>query len=315
MRLRSPKLALARWRFRAGGRQPAPFVVGVARSGTTLLRLMLDAHPQLTIPPETHFVPTVVSVCERLVAEGASTAEIREQALEAMTTHPRWGDFGVPEEEVRELMERRDPLTPGDAIRSFYEAYAAGEGKPRWGDKSPPYTWKARRIQRALPEAHFIHIIRDGRDVALSLSEVSWGPADVTLAAEKWVSELRRARHRAQGLARRTYMELRYEDLVADPESVLRRVARFVDLPWDEAMLDYHRQAEQRMSREMARTLKPLGGGTITAEERARQHELVSRPPSSSRTGRWRTEMSAQDRAAFESVAGRLLANLGYELE
>ncbi|MEK6271668.1 MAG: sulfotransferase [Actinomycetota bacterium] len=315
MRLRSPKLALARRRFRAEGRLPAPFVVGVSRSGTTLLRLMLDAHPQLAIPPETHFVPRVVNVCERLVAEGASTAEIRAQALEAMTTHPRWGDFGLAEEGVRELMESHDPLTPGDAIRSFYEAYAAGEGKPRWGDKSPPYTWKSLRIQRALPEAHFIHIIRDGRDVAVSLSEVSWGPDDVTVAAEKWVSELRRARKRAQGLARGTYMELRYEDLVVDPEPVLRRVASFVDLPWDEAMLDYHHQAGKRMSREMARTLKTLGGGTITAEQRARQHELVSRPPSPSRTGRWRTEMSPEDRAAFESVAGRLLKNLGYELE
>jgi hypothetical protein len=216
---------------------------------------------------------------------------------------------------VRELMKRHNPLTPGDAIRSFYEAYAAGEGKPRWGDKSPPYTWKALRIQRALPEAHFIHIIRDGRDVALSLNEVSWGPDDVTVAAEKWVTELRRARKRAQGLARGTYMELRYEDLVAEPEPVLRRIASFVHLPWDEAMLDYHRQAEKRMSREMARTLKPLGGGTITAEERARQHELVSRPPSQSRTGRWRTEMSAEDRAAFESVAGVMLKKLGYDLE
>ncbi len=110
-------------------------------------------------------------------------------------------------------------------------------------------------------------------------------------------------------------MELRFEDLVADPEPVLRRIAGFVDLPWDEAMLDYHHQAEKRMSREMARTLKPRGGGTITAEERTRQHELVSRPPSQSRSGRWRTEMSAEDRAAFESVAGRLLKNLGYELD
>ncbi len=314
MRLRSPKLSLARWRSRADGRQPAPFVVGVSRSGTTLLRLMLDAHPQLAIPPETHFVPRVVSVCERLVAEGASTPEIRARALEAMTIHPRWEDFGLSAQEVRELMEHHDPLTPGDAIRSFYEAYAAGEGKPRWGDKSPPYTWKSLRIQRALPEAHFIHIIRDGRDVALSLSEVSWGPDDVTVAAEKWVTEVGRARKRAEGLARGTYMELRYEDLVAEPEPVLRRIASFVHLPWDEAMLDYHRQAEKRMSREMARTLKPLGGGTITSEERTRQHELVSRPPSSSRTGRWRTEMSAEDRAAFESVAGGMLKKLGYEV-
>jgi sulfotransferase family protein len=314
MRPRSPKLVLSRWRSRAGGRLPAPFVVGVARSGTTLLRLMLDAHPQLTIPPETHFVPKLISHCERWMEEGATTGERRERAFELITTHPRWGDFGLDADALRRHLEAHDRLSPGDAARSFYEAYAEREGKPRWGDKSPPYTWKAPRIQRGLGEARFIHLIRDGRDVALSLSEVSWGPGEVEVAARKWVDELSRAQRRARRLAPGTYMEVRYEDLVADSEPILRRVADFVDLPWDDEMLSYHQRAEERM-REVVRELKPLGGGTITAEERARQHELVSRPPSSSRTGRWRTEMSAEDRAAFESVGGKMLKKLGYEVE
>ena len=311
-------LASIRRRMRRGkGRRdlvPAPFVVGVARSGTTLLRLMLDAHPELAIPPETHFVPKLISHCERWIAEEATTDELRERAFELVTTHPRWGDMGLDPEELRRRLAQCDPLTPGDAVRSFYEAYAAREGKPRWGDKSPPYTWKALRIQRGLPEARFVHLIRDGRDVALSLNEVSWGPVGIAEAAHKWTEELTRARRRARRLARGTYMEARYEDLVADPEPVLRSVAAFVDLPWDDAMLTYHQGAEKRM-REVVRELKPLGGGTITAEERTRQHELVSKPPRASRVGRWRTEMSRGDRQAFESVAGELLAKLGYEVE
>ena len=314
MRLPSPRRALARRRA-VGDHQPAPFVVGVSRSGTTLLRLMLDAHPDLTIPAETHFVPMVANEVDRAVEEGASTEVIRERALEKMTGHPRWGDFRLDEADVRARMERHDPLTAGDAIRSFYEACAAVEGKPRWGDKSPPYTYKAGRIQKALPEAHFIHIIRDGRDVALSLGEVSWGPDDITVAAEKWVSELRKARKRARNLMRGTYVEIRYEDLVTDPEVILRKVAEFVDLPWDEAMLEYPQRAAERMRGEMERTLKPLGGGTITSEERTRQHQLVLEKPSASRAGRWRTEMSPENRQAFEDVAGGLLKKLGYEVE
>jgi hypothetical protein len=301
-------------RGRDADRAPAPFVVGIARSGTTLLRLMLDAHPQLTIPPETHFLPRLFTHFDRWVKEGVQGDELRERAMELITTHPRWGDIDLDPEEVRRRMAEHDPLTPGDAARSFYEAYAAHEGKPRWGDKSPPYTWKAKRIQRALPEAHFIHLIRDGRDVALSLSEVSWGPGDVQAAAIKWVDELSRARQRARRLARDTYMEIRYEDLVADPEPLLRRIADFVDLPWSDSMLEYHHGAEERM-KEVIRDFHPLGGGTITAEERQRQHELVKSPPSSSRVGRWRTEMSPEDREAFEGVAGKLLAELGYEVE
>ncbi|MGH2965668.1 MAG: sulfotransferase family protein [Solirubrobacterales bacterium] len=294
-------------------RAPAPFVVGIARSGTTLLRLMLDAHPELTIPPETHFLPRLFNHFNRWVKEGVEGVELRERAMELITSHPRWGDIDIDPEQVRSRMAEHDPLTAGDAARSLYEAYASLVGKPRWGDKSPPYTWKAKRIQRELPEAHFIHLIRDGRDVALSLSEVSWGPGDVKAAAAKWVDELRRARDRARRLAPGTYMELRFEDLVADPEPNLRRIAEFVELPWDATMLAYHQGAEERMS-EVIRDFHPMGGGTITAEERKRQHELVSSPPSSSRVGRWRTEMSKEDRQAFEGVAGELLAELGYDV-
>jgi hypothetical protein len=294
------------------GRVPAPFVVGIARSGTTLLRLMLDAHPQLTIPPETHFLPQLFKYFDQWVEQGVEGDELRGRAMALIEAHPRWGDMPLRAEEVERRMAQHDPLTAGDAARSFYEAYAAHVGKLRWGDKSPPYTWKARRIQAALPEARFVHLIRDGRDVALSLSEVSWGPGDVQAAAAKWVDELGRARRRSRRLLPGTYMEVRYEDLVADPEPPLRQVVEFVDLPWDAGMLDYHHRAEERMQ-DVVRDFHPLGGGTITAEERQRQHELVSSPPSASRVGRWRTEMSPEDRQTFESIAGDLLRELGYE--
>src|SRR4051812_49471184 len=314
MTLEAVKRTLRR-RRRSTDRPPAPFVVGVSRSGTTLLRLMLDAHPDLTIPAETHFVPMVANACDELIKEGASSEKVRERALATMTGHPRWGDFLLDPDDVRARMEAHEPITTGDAIRAFYEAAAAQQGKPRWGDKSPPYTYKAGRIQTALPEAHFIHIIRDGRDVALSLSEVSWGTDDITVAAEKWVSELRKARKRAKNLVRGTYMEVHYEDLVTDPEPVLRKVADFAGLPWSDEMLNYPERAAERMRGEMERTLKPLGGGTITAEERTRQHQLVLEKPSASRAGRWRTDMSPENRRAFEEVAGGLLKKLGYEVE
>src|SRR5213595_1316825 len=114
-------------------RPPAPFVVGVPRSGTTLLRLMLDAHPELTIQPETHFVPKLITQFESWMEEGAGTTELRARAFELITTHPRWGDMGLDPEALRSRLAQHDPLTPGDAARSFYEAYAARVGKLRWG--------------------------------------------------------------------------------------------------------------------------------------------------------------------------------------
>src|SRR5687767_7251824 len=162
MRLRSPNLALARWRRpRAGGRQPAPFVVGVSRSGTTLLRLMLDAHPQLTIPPETHFVPELIRAAGRRRASAEGLAEI-------IVSQRQWGDFGVDEAELRLRLEALDRVEPAGALRAFYGLYAEKQGKPRWGDKTPIYVEHMRGIAKALPEARFVHLIRDGRDVALS---------------------------------------------------------------------------------------------------------------------------------------------------
>jgi hypothetical protein len=167
-----------------------------------------------------------------------------------------------------------------------------------------------RLLSRTLPEARFINLIRDGRDVALSLADVSWGTDQVREAAERWVEDLERARKMARRLDH--YLELRYEDLVEDPEPPLRRACEFAKLEWADEMLDFHEGAEERMS-EVVRDFSRGSGAVITAEERRKQHELVARPPSSDRTGRWRTEMSPEDVATFDSVAGDLLAELGYE--
>jgi hypothetical protein len=294
-------------RLRRGGRPagpPAPFIVGVARSGTTLLRLMLDAHPDLAIPPETHFIPKVIKACDE-------PGNPHDRVFELLTTHRRWPDYGLDAAELRDRLDRIDPLSAGDALRAFYGLYAEHHGKPRWGDKSPSYVRRMRRVASALPEAHFVHLVRDGRDVALSQVEVDFGPDEVAAVARRWVEGIAKARRQAR---RVSYLELRYEDLVADPEPSLRRVCEFVELPWDAAMLDYHEGARDRMA-EVTRDFERGDGAAIPAAVRASRHTRVAEPPQRERAGRWRTDMSAADRETFEAVAGELLADLGYKVE
>ena len=296
-------------RLRGGGpeaRTPAPFVVGVARSGTTLLRLMLDAHPRMAIPPETHFIPKLVKALEE------QPGDPHEVAFELITTHRRWPDFGLDADELRERFDRIDPLTAGDAMRGFYGLYAEHQGKPRWGDKSPSYVRRMRRVASALPEAHFIHLVRDGRDAALSQVEVDFGAETVAEAAEQWADGIAKARRQAKRVDH--YMELRYEDLVAEPEPGLQRVCEFIDLEWDPVMLAYHEGAERRMA-EVTRDFERGSGPAIPAAVRAERHTRVGQPPQQNRAGRWRTDMSAADREAFEAIAGETLAELGYEVE
>jgi hypothetical protein len=291
------------------GHPPAPFICGVARSGTTLLRLMLDAHPEVAIPPETHFVPDLIA---RLDAIEDPTPS---DALAPIRAQREWEDFGFSDDELLERFAGLDRLTAPAAIRAFFEAYAERHGKRRWGDKTPMYVKRMAAIEGVLPEARFVHLIRDGRDIALSRDERRAGRGldgpPVDRVARRWKRRIRDARRQAPGLSH--YLEVRYEDLVLDTEPVLRRVCDFIELDFDPAMLRYHERAGERLA-ELDHDL-PIGGGELLpAGARMRTHRLALEEPRPERIGRWRREMSAADRAAFEEVAGELLAELGYEV-
>jgi Sulfotransferase family len=286
-------------------RPPAPFIVGVPRSGTTLLRLMLDAHSLMAIPPETHFIPKLIRLVEH------SKGNPRDAVVELVTKHRRWPDFELEPAAFEARLDAAPQLDAATVVRSFYEAYAEAQGKPRWGEKTPQYLRMMGRIARTLPEAHFVHIIRDGRDVALSLLSVEWGPTNVRHAAEQWVDEIHTARRKLSRIPH--YIETRFEELVSDPEPLLRRVCEFVELEFEPAMLSYHQSAARRMG-EMQRDFEIAGGPTLTPEERVRQHALVSAPPSTAAAGRWQEAMDPADVGAFEEIAGEMLNELGYEL-
>jgi hypothetical protein len=284
-------------------RLPAPFVVGVNRSGTTLLRMMLDAHPELTIPPETHFVPELIDAAE----QGHATPE---RLLATITSQREWGDFGLTEEELLERFGRHEKLTAGDALRDFYEAYAERQGKPRWGEKTPIYVKSMRKISVALPEARFCHVIRDGRDVALSIRDRATKEHPIDRIAERWVRRITRAREQAKRLDH--YLEVRYESLILDTEPTLREVCDFFALPWDTAVLDYHQRSAERLE-EMKRELPDQGKRThLSVELRMKTHARTTEKPDPRRVSRWRESMSREDRELFESIAGPLLQELGY---
>ncbi len=288
-------------------RPPAPFVVGLTRSGTTLLRMMLDAHRELAIPPETHFVPDVIKAAR-------AQAGI-DGVLAAYTGNRTWGDFGIDADEMRERIEAAGADDAAAVVRAFFTAYAERQGKERWGDKTPAYMLSVQRIGRTLPESRFIHLIRDGRDVALSQSAraLNEQPPPAEQAA-KWVKRIRKSREQAASLKGPRYVEARYEDLVRDPEATLRRICEFVELPWDEGMLSYHERAAERLA-EMAGELRAEGGhSTQHAGYRIDNHAPTTKPPDPSKLDKWRTQMTPEDVAAYEAVGGEMLTELGYEL-
>jgi hypothetical protein len=251
-------------------RPPAPFLLGASRSGTTLLRAMLDAHPDVKMLTETGFAPKLAEMIrsEPMTVERIVRAMLAAGPLEA---------HGLSEKEMRERLEGLDELKAAPVLRCFYAAAAEAAGKPRWGDETPAYLKRERRLQRALSEARFIHVIRDGRDtLAAKPGELDVGTAIAT--GQRWRRKIRSGRDQEHLMDH--YTEVRYEDLIADPEATLRRVCEFIDLPFNAAMLD----APDR--EDIAAELGPVGG--------------------------WRDRLTAEQLSAFEDAAGDMLDLLGY---
>jgi hypothetical protein len=172
-----------------------------------------------------------------------------------------------------------------------------------------------KKLQNHIPEARFIHVIRDGRDAGLSqnsrLAKRGKDGIPGREMARRWRKRIIKARLDAEEINH--YMEVRYEDLVIDTESTLRRVCEHIELDFDPAMLRYYERAEERLQ-EMAGALPAKKGRPEReAGERIAAHALTMKPPQADRVAAWRNEMDPAENAEFEVAAGYLLDDLGYE--
>jgi hypothetical protein len=289
--------------------QPMPIIVGAPRSGTTLLRLMLDAHSELAIPPETGFL----SAAEKLSAKGD---KLHERFLDGIVNHAgplsSWPDFEVSTTEFKAALDEIEPFNISDGYRAFYRLYAARHGKLRWGDKTPSYCHYLEAIRRVLPEARFIHIIRDGRDAALSLRRMWFSPGwEIETQAAYWRGCVLAARR--AGCGRDDYLEVRYEDLVLNTRETLERICSHVDLTYEDEMLNYHKRAPERLKEHKGRLL-PDGTTFLTQEQRFQQQQRTTTPPDPNCVFAWKRTMDGEEREKFAVVAGDLLRELGYEV-
>lgn len=289
---------------------PFPVIVGASRSGTTLLRLMLDAHELLAIPAETSLPANFFESCMNGTIQDAG------DFVRRLVTWRKWFDLGTePSEFLREL-ERHSPFNAADAFRFFFRFYAMRHGKVRGGDKSPGYVHYMANVQAVLPEAHFIHLIRDGRDVAISHFESRWGlwsPENPSMEAiaNHWANAVTRGRDWGKG--RPNYLEIRYEDLVRSPETQLRNICAFVDIQFSPKMLEFYKRAPERLKEIQPR--RRFDGSWQSQADRLSIFLATVGPLDESRIGRWRSSMTENDLIAFEKIAGTTLSEFGYGVE
>lgn len=306
----------------AAVRMPMPFVVGVGRSGTTLLRLMLDSHPEMAIPPETHFLPALIRLLRRrsearfpvkallAAARAFSPAFDAGAVAGAITGAEAWNDFHMDAAELRREFRRLRPFSTADAVRRFYSLYAGRFGKSRFGDKTPNYLPCMTDIAALLPEARFIHLVRDGRDVAASFRKMWFGRGEnVADQAAYWLSSIRDARQQAQSLPH--YMEIRFEDLVKSPEETLRKICGFIELPFDDSMLRYHERSRERLD-EFTDWRKSDGKLWASKNDRLAIFERTTVPPDQSRIGVYVVDLTPAEIRTYDGIAGDVLREFGY---
>ena len=265
-----------------------PFLLGCRRSGTTLLRVMFDANPQIAVPLETYF--PVDPVPAWIGADGSLDVAHAAEDLQRQTWCKK---MALDPQAVRDELVSTGAATYPDLLRAFFRVYADAQGKPRYANKTPRHVIFIPQLARMFPEGRFVHIVRDGRNVALSILERDRSVPDLAAAARLWREHVERGRADGRALGPERYAEVRYEDLLDGPEDALRRLCAFVDVPFDDAMLRYYERIPEMV----------IGSG---------QHRKLSQPPTKGLRD-WRTVMSRTDVAVFESIAGRSLDAFGYE--
>lgn len=267
------------------------FVVSAPRSGSTLLRLILDTHPHIAVPPPGWLFDLVFPY---LYSYGDLGREANLLALaEDMLATPTVKKWPVSIT-AAELVAQAEEKSFAGLYAALHRAYAKPGGKRRWGEKTPRNGFWMDEIHALFPDARFIHIVRDGRDMAIDISDSILLPYSVYSGANLWQRYVLAIRESMRRLPADACIEIRYEDLCAAPEETIRKLCAFLGEAFDPAMLTPNRSksAEQWSSH-------PL-------------HAKTSEPISTKYCEMYKKRLPRSDVAALEALIGDTLKLFGY---
>jgi Sulfotransferase family len=266
------------------------FIFGCGRSGTSLLSRMLDAHSRIAVPFESHLYDRFYPLAQRYadLRDPARRARLVEKILR--TEHMR--EWTPPPSLQETLAAVRRPDFHG-IVEALLGTWTRAGGKYRWGEKTPDHTLWWRTILVGFPDLQVIHLIRDGRDVALSFRAAPFGPKHVYYQARRWIQYLSAAEEAQAVLGDAAFLTVRYEDLVAEPERELRRICAFLGEEFTPGMLGFYH-----------------GGVTYPTDRRNLAN--LRGPVLADNTQKWRTRLTPRELRIFEALAGAQLERYGY---
>lgn len=273
------------------------FIVGCPRSGTTLLQWILKSHPRISFPSgeSGFFIRFYRNIGE--YGDLSRVEDVERLLTDIWATKPDYFErmfLGIKFDPLKyaKQFHRQGCDSITKIIDSLYLENAKAENKIRWGDKTPFYVLHLDKILDIFPTAQVIHVIRDGRDVALSLfgRKEDFGIYNVYCAAKYWEQYVTAGQEFGKKFSNSTYMELRYEDIITDTAGTLKKVCSFLEEEFSVSLLNYQR-------------------ATIKGKT-----PMLAEPIQKSNFNKWKKEFSLGQQKVFEKVAGNLLDKCGYEI-
>jgi len=247
----------------------------------------------LAVPPESFFFNTFSPLLP-LYGDLEHTENFLRLVDDVLST-PKISDWS-PTPTREQVFERVEEHSLGGLFLALMETWSESQGKVYWGEKTPHHVFHWSEISKVVPDIPLVHIVRDGRDVALGLVQARFGPKSVYTAGQRWTCWMEAIENIRSQVPDERFYQMSYEGLLTEPEATVSGICEFLGVPFERTMLDFHQDRSRYSGYET-------------------EHANLNKPLLADKVGGWRKTMKASDVELFESIASESLRRYGYPLE
>lgn len=271
------------------------FIVGMPRSGTTLLSMLLNAHSQVRVSFETHYFGRFYRPCQRRKA--LSNPATAHQFVCSFLDSPEVNQFGLSLDEKRYIYQQatcKSQISHSDILSALLQLYAQKQNKAIWGEKTPEHFFYIPQIMQLFPQTKIVGLVRDPRDVHLSLQSVPWAPGNIVTHARLWRKSIALMEQSQRQYPQQVRI-VRYEDVLRQPEQELANLCRFLGIVFEEQML-----------------ARPQASGAPFDPDQEPWKQKNLQPLDPANSYKWRQRMPARDTRLMQAYLSESLQHLNY---
>lgn len=268
------------------------------RSGTNLLRVMVSSHSQVSSPPPAGIVAGLADKVFQYLCPLKEIHEIEliDDAVALTKAHFKPWEIDI---DTQAVLKGLDSISFWEIFRALNDVYAKEEGSACWISKDPNLFNYIYEIKMHMPDAKFVYMVRDGRDVAASMLEGGVHTSHIYQAAHIWSQNQRVCLNAlSDPILSNSMFLVKYEDLITDAKIVMQGIMRFIDLDYEASQLEYYKNKE-----------------VINVSNMTDFWKNISKPLNPTNMGKYKNSLSDRQIEIFESIAWDEMCALNYPLE